>query len=303
MPGERSNGADPPCESREFNYTARKALKLTTGRRRIAGLVLEIGIPLMRISIVTPSFNQAQFIERTISSVLQQDHGDLEHIVVDGGSTDGTLDILRRYTGRITWISEPDRGQAHAINKGLRLATGDIVAWLNSDDTYEPGAHARVARYFAEHPGCRWVYGKCRIVDEADREIRSYITWYKNLLLSRYSFAKLLAENFISQPAVFWRRQLLDEVGYLNEQEHFCMDYEYWLRIGSRYPAGVIEAYLANFRYHRASKSGSVDKRQFEDELRLAQAFRSGHRFALLAHTVNYYKIVSAYRLLAVLGR
>jgi len=256
----------------------------------------------MRISVITPSFNQARFIERTIHSVLDQDQRDVEHIVVDGGSSDGTLDILRRYTGRIVWISEKDRGQTHAINKGLRLATGEIVAWLNSDDTYEPGALALVARHFMDHPDSRWVYGKCRIVNDADREIRPFITWYKNLLLAKFSFARLLAENYISQPAVFWRRRLLDEVGYLSEEEYFCMDYDYWLRIGSRSPAGVIDAYLANFRYHRASKSGSVNKKQFADELRLARAFRGEHPFAVLLHTANYVKIVAAYKLLEVLG-
>ena len=257
----------------------------------------------MRISVVTPSFNQAQFIERTIRSVLDQDYPDVEHIVVDGGSTDGTLDILRRYSGRIAWISEKDRGQTHAINKGLSMATGEIVAWLNSDDTYEPGAHSLVARHFADNPDCLWTYGKCRIINEADGEIRPFITWYKNLLLAKFDFAKLLAENFISQPAVFWRRQLLDEVGFLSEQEYFCMDYDYWLRIGSRYPAGVIDAYLANFRFHRASKSGSVNKKQFEDELRLARAFRKEHPIAILLHTANYFKIVSAYKLMEALGK
>jgi glycosyltransferase involved in cell wall biosynthesis len=257
----------------------------------------------MRISVVTPSFNQAPFIERTLRSVLDQSHRDVELIVVDGGSTDGTLEILERYTGRVAWQSGPDRGQAHAINKGLALATGEIVCWLNSDDTYEPGALGTVAAYFGGRPGCRWAYGRCRIVDEDDREIRTFITRYKNLLLARYSYPKLLAENFISQPAVFWRRELLAEVGPLNEREHFCMDYEYWLRLGSRYPAGVIDACLANFRYHRASKSGSVDPRQFADELRIARAFGGEHRLALLLHAVNYYKIVSAYKCLDALGR
>lgn len=257
----------------------------------------------MRISVVTPSFNQAPFIERTLRSVLDQDHRDVELIVVDGGSIDGTLEILRRYTGRIAWTSEPDRGQAHAINKGLAAASGEIVCWLNSDDTYEPGALGTVAHFFDERPGCHWAYGKCHIIDENDREIRTLITRYKNLLLARYSYPKLLAENYISQPAVFWRRELLDKVGLLDEREHFCMDYEYWLRLGARHPAGVIGAYLANFRYHRASKSGSVDHRQFADELRIARRYGAGHPVALLLHAANYYKIVSAYKCLEALGR
>src|SRR5438128_2672833 len=146
----------------------------------------------MRVSIVTPSYNQARFIERTIRSVLDQDHRDVEYIVVDGGSTDGTAGILERYSDRIVWTSERDRGQSDAINKGLHRATGEIVAFLNSDDTYEPGALSAVVAFFSANPEARWVYGKCRIIDENDVEIRRPITWYKNLLLRRYSYAKLL---------------------------------------------------------------------------------------------------------------
>src|ERR1022692_1731698 len=202
----------------------------------------------MKLTIVTPTCNQAQFIERTIDSVLRQEYPDLGYIVMDGGSTDGTLEILERYSGRLIWTSEADEGQSDAINKGLRMATGEIVAFINSDDTYERDALATVARYFAAHPEVKWAYGKCRIVDADDREIRKPITWYKNLLLRRYSYRKLLAENFISQPATFWRRQVHDEIGYLNEDEHYVMDYEFWLRLGQSYPAGVINRYLASFR-------------------------------------------------------
>ncbi|MFZ0041628.1 MAG: glycosyltransferase family 2 protein, partial [Solirubrobacteraceae bacterium] len=201
----------------------------------------------MKLSIITPSYNQAPFIERTIDSVLSQNYPDLEYIVMDGGSTDGTVDILKRYSSDLVWTSEPDGGQSDAINKGLRIANGDVVAFLNSDDTYVAGALAKVAAYFESHPQTMWAYGKCRIIDEHDQEIRRPITWYKNMMLRRYSFRKLLAENFISQPSTFWRRCLHDEIGYLNEEEHFVMDYEFWLRAGQRYPAGVIKNYLANF--------------------------------------------------------
>lgn len=257
----------------------------------------------MKLTIVTPSYNHAHFIERTIASVLDQGYPDLEYIVVDGGSTDGTVDILSRYSADLIWTSEKDRGQSDAINKGLRRATGDVVAFLNSDDTYEPGALARVAGYFEQHPEVQWAYGKCRIVDEHDKEIRRPITWYKNLLLRRYSYRKLLAENFISQPATFWRRQLHNEVGYLNEDEHYVMDYEFWLRLGRRYPAGVIPGYLAAFRMYDASKSGSLSNPQFRDELRVAKAFSNGDRLPILLHRFNYRKIVWTYGLMAKIRR
>ncbi len=259
----------------------------------------------MKISIITPSFNQAQFIERTIQSVLAQNYPNLEYIVIDGGSTDGTVEILKKYADRIIWKSEKDRGQSDAINKGLKLATGDIVAYLNSDDTYEPKTLQKVADYFSNPPAggqtAKWAYGKCKIIDETDQEIRKPITWYKNFLLKKYSYSKLLSENFISQPAVFWKREIHSELGFFNENEHFCMDYEFWLKIGQRYPAGVINDYLANFRYYSNSKSGSVNKKQFRDELRLARKFGANHPLSIFLHKINYYKITGIYWFLNLL--
>jgi len=255
------------------------------------------------ISIVTPSFNQAEFIERTIDSVLGQGYPGLEYIVVDGASTDGTVEILARFGDRIRWTSEKDSGQSEAINKGLRAATGDIVAFLNSDDEYLPGALFRVAEFFEHNPTTMWAYGKCRIVDADGDEIRRPITWYKNLLLRRYSYRKLLSENFISQPATFWRREIHDELGYFDEDDHWCMDYEFWLRVGSKHPAGVIDSYLANFRYHMASKSAKEDKVKFQEELRIAKRYAGGARAPLYLHRLNYFKIVGVYQALALLRR
>lgn len=257
----------------------------------------------MKVSIITPTFNQANFIERTIESILSQDHADIEYIVMDGGSTDGTVEILKKYSDRIIWKSKKDNGQSDAINKGLKIATGEIVAFLNSDDTYEAGAISAVINFFNENPTKKWAYGKCKIIDEHDREIRRPITIYKNLLLKKYSFAKLLTENFISQPATFWKKELHGEIGYFNEEEHFCMDYEFWLRIGQKYPAGVIDRYLANFRYYANSKSGSVNKKQFQDQFRLAKKFGRDHKIALMVHKFNYFKITSIYSLLNFLNK
>ncbi len=251
-----------------------------------------------KISIITPSYNQGKFIEKTILSILNQDYKNFEYIIMDGGSTDKTLEILKKYDDKIIWKSEKDNGQSNAINKGLKMATGDIMAYLNSDDTYEPNTFKKVAEFFQNNPDKKWVYGKCKIINEKDQEIRKWITAYKNLLLKNYSYKKLLTENFISQPATFWRKELLDEIGYLNEKEHFCMDYEYWLRIGQKYDAGVINDYLANFRYYSNSKSGSVNKKQFQDELRLAKKYNQGKIWPILLHEINYRKIVSIYRLL-----
>ena len=252
------------------------------------------------MSIITPSFNQAAFIERTIQSVLSQNYPDLEYIVMDGGSTDGTVEILQKYSDRIIWKSEKDNGQSDAINKGLQIATGEIVAYLNSDDTYEPDALQKVADFFEKNPDKKWVYGKCKIIDAEDHEIRKPITTYKNILLRKYSYAKLLSENFISQPATFWKAQIHSEIGFFNEMEHYCMDYEFWLRIGQLHPAGVIDSYLANFRYYTNSKSGSVNKKQFQDEFRLAKKFGANHPVSVFLHKVNYYKITGIYQILSL---
>lgn len=254
----------------------------------------------MKISIITPSFNQAAFIERTIQSVLSQNYPNLEYIVMDGGSTDGTVEILKKYSDRIIWKSEKDRGQSDAINKGLGIATGEIVAYLNSDDTYAPSALQKVADFFEHNPEKMWVYGKCKIIDAHDQEIRRPITAYKNWLLKDYSYPRLLSENFISQPATFWKRQIHAEMGFFNEMEHYCMDYEFWLRIGQKYPAGVINDYLANFRYYSDSKSGGVNKKQFQDELRLAKKFGAEYPWAMTLHQVNYYKITLIYQFLSL---
>ncbi len=256
-----------------------------------------------KISIITPSYNQAQFIERTILSVLNQDYQNVEYIVMDGGSTDGTLEILQKYADRLTWKSEKDNGQAEAINKGLKMATGDVVAYLNSDDTYDSGALTKVIDFFEQNPDKNWVYGKCKIIDENDREIRKPITAYKNLLLRKFSYSKLLSENFISQPATFWKREIHSQVGFFDESEHFCMDYEFWLRIGKNNPAGVIDDYLANFRYYTSSKSGSVNKKQFQDELRIAKKYSQGKILPIWLHEFNYWKIILIYRILNLFNK
>jgi glycosyltransferase involved in cell wall biosynthesis len=225
---------------------------------------------LPRISIITPSYNQAQFIEQTINSVLDQYYPDLEYIVMDGGSTDGTLDILHKYDGRLTWFSEIDRGQSDAINKGLVKATGDVIAFLNSDDLYEPGALLAVGNYFARHPEVSWLTGWCRTVDSRGKEIRKISTFYKQFWLLLRSYTALLVLDYISQPATFWRREVLEKVGNFDETLQFAMDYDYSLRVGRHYKLFVLPRYLARFRVHPASKAGATAHNQFDADLKIA---------------------------------
>jgi glycosyltransferase involved in cell wall biosynthesis len=256
---------------------------------------------LPKISIITPSFNQGTFIERTIKSVLEQNYPNLEFIVVDGGSRDATIDILKRYEGKVAWLSEKDSGQTDAINKGIRMATGEIIAYLNSDDVYEPGALRRVAEYFTAHPEAMWLTGRCRIIDEQDREVRRLITAYKNFLLRHYSYSLLLVTNPISQPATFWRRDVVTEFGLFDENEHLVMDYGYWLRMGKKYPLAVLDDYLAGFRVYSTSKTSSSFLTTFRRELELAKAYSPSVVLNAL-HCLSYAGIASIYLMLNSLG-
>jgi len=268
----------------------------------------------VKISVVTPSLNQARFISQSISSVIeQQGDFDVELFVMDGGSSDGTVEILKEYerkigrleTSRISlsWKSEKDMGQAQAINQGLRLSRGQVLAFLNSDDTYAPGALQRVADFFRRNPGLLWLTGKCRIINAQGREIRKGVTAYKNFWLRHYCYPLLLAENFLSQPATFWRRGLYEEFGELEENCHYSLDYEYWLRLGEKYRPGFIDEYLANFRVHPESKGGRGEKLRWGDGLDLIRRYGRPYGYILPLYLFNYVKMASAFRLLRWLGR
>ena len=168
---------------------------------------------LPQISVITPSYNSGLFIEQTIRSVLAQGYPKLEYIVIDGGSTDGTVDILHKYDGSLTWISEKDRGQSHAINKGFQMATGEVLAYLNADDVYEPGALVKVGNFITRHPQAYWVTGRCRFIDANDKEIRRVAAWYKYFWLLWGSYCALMVLDYVSQPATFWHREVIMQIG------------------------------------------------------------------------------------------
>jgi glycosyltransferase involved in cell wall biosynthesis len=220
-----------------------------------------------RISIITPSFNQAAFLEQTISSVIGQNYPNLEYIVIDGGSTDGSVDVIRKFQNHLAfWVSEKDRGQTHAINKGLQRATGDIIAYLNSDDFYLEGTLARVAEHFVRHPDVDLVHGRCRVVDEQGTKIGERcgsITRYEEILdLWDVWWNR---RNFV-QPEVFWTKRIGDRIGPFREELFWVMDYEYWLRIlhaGGR--VGFVDAELAAFRMQPNQKS--TQRERAADEL------------------------------------
>jgi len=257
---------------------------------------------LPHISVITPSFNQGKYIERTIKSVLEQGYPNLEHIIIDGGSTDGTAEIVKRYEKHLVWICERDNGQSDAINKGIRMATGDIICYLNTDDKFEPGALKTVGNILAQDPSVMWLSGRCRIIDEHDREIRRVISEYKNFLLDHYSYRLLLITNLISQPSTFWRRQIVEELGLFDESEHLAMDYEYWLRIGKRYSPKTVNRCLSSFRIHQSSKSAGSFLKMPRHELLIARKYSKSNLLNIM-HLLNYYGVCGLYSLLAVFSR
>ncbi len=188
----------------------------------------------MKVSIVTPSFNQGQYIGRTLQSVASQAGAEIEHVVFDGGSRDNTLDVLKNFSPPVRWISKKDKGQADAVNQGICATDGEILGWLNSDDIYYPGAIANVVEFFDQNPDIDVVYGMADHIDLEDKAFESYPS-------EPWDFERLKETCFICQPALFFRRRVVEKHGLLNESLNYCMDYEYWLRLGK---AGVRFAYL-----------------------------------------------------------
>ena len=215
-------------------------------------------------SIITPSFNQAAFIEEALASVQRQQVDHVEHWVIDGASTDGTVDLLSRYSAagdNLRWISEPDRGQSDALNKGFSRATGDIVGWLNSDDRYRHGCFEQVAKAFQEHPEVDIVYGDYTWINEHGRvlRIRREIEFNYFVLL----YHRVL---YIPSTATFFRRRIFEEGNRLNEAWQYAMDFDFFLRLATRgYRYRHIPAILADFRFHQHSKTCATPQKQLEE--------------------------------------
>lgn len=252
-----------------------------------------------KISIVTPSFNQARFLERTIVSVLSQNYPNLEYIIIDGGSTDGSPSIIKRYERDLAyWASEGDRGQADAINKGFRKSTGEILGWLNSDDTYAPGALRAVGRAFRSRPSMDVLHGNVHVIDAEDNRLGT------NRSVPFSPRACALGVQTLPQSSVFWRRELFFAAGLLNPAYHYLLDPELWLRFAARGARFVLtRAVLSNFRDHPyerkcAGTYGRVPVSRWSEEWREVSS-----RYAVYAPGSLPYGLLRGLHLLGRTGR
>lgn len=232
-----------------------------------------------RISVVMPSFNQALFLEEAVRSVLDQRSVDPELLVMDPGSTDGSRELLQKlgeeYGDRLRLYFEPDSGQSDAVNRGMKLASGEILGWLNSDDRLRPGALAEVLACF-EDDSPAWLYGRSGMIDEKGNAITSLIVRYKSWRGSSFSRLKLLTENFIPQMAVFWNRAMWDQAGGLDCSKHLDMDYDLWLRFAAIVPPRVLGEELSDFRVHGEAKGSRYAGEQLDAALATARSHASG---------------------------
>jgi glycosyltransferase involved in cell wall biosynthesis len=257
-----------------------------------------------RISIVTPTYNQANFISQTVQSVLGQKYPNLSYVVMDGKSSDNTAEVIKPFQSQLQFYSEKDKGQADAINKGIQLVLkndpqqSDIFAYINSDDYYLPQVFERVALEFAKYPDKMWLVGDAIIVGENNQSIQGPIRWYKRLWRSFLSNFILTVLNPIPQPAVFIRAAVVKKLGLFKTDLHYTMDYEYWLRLYQNLGRPILlNEPLAAFRIHSVSKGSTGFEAQFQEGYEVASQYTS-NSLALLLHRLHNQVIFLVYRLI-----
>lgn len=240
-----------------------------------------------KVSIITPSYNQAEFLPSTIESVLNQTYSDIEYFIIDGGSTDGSVEIIKSCQERLAgWISEPDRGQTDAINKGFAMANGDIIAWLNSDDTYLPYTIKSAVDYLQDNPDVGLVYGNANYIDKYGRTIGRFPAAQTSLDQLRQGYVH------IPQQAAFFRKSLWDQVGPLDPDFFFAMDYDLWVRLAAISGIQHIDQTWANFRLHQDAKTIAADDRCWPEMLKVH--YRDGGKWFSVIQMKYYLRKLAA---------
>lgn len=224
------------------------------------------------ISIVTPSYNQAEFLERTILSVLNQNYPNLEYIIIDGGSIDGSVGVIKKYEKYlVSWVSERDNGQADAINKGFQESTGEILAYINSDDTYTPGAFLKIAKAFNKNHEADIIFGNVNHIDTDDNLVAE-------CRFTKFNFTTLIYEGGnLHQPGAFWTKKIHDKVNGFNPKYQFCMDYDFFCRVAESGNMVYVREYLANFRKHKNSKSSTIEDIGALEHEEIARRYRKNN--------------------------
>jgi len=235
------------------------------------------------VSIITPSYNQVQYLEATIESVLAQGYPNIEYLIVDGGSDDGSVDIIRKYQEQISWwVSEPDQGQTDAINKGFSQATGQIFAWINSDDTYQPGAISQAVDFLSTHPEVGLVYGDVNFIDSSGQVIGTFNA-------QQTSYNRLRRGGvYIPQQAAFWRADLWHQVAPLDPSFFFALDYDLWVRLARVTKIHYTPRLWANFRLHDDAKTISADDRCWPEMLQVHR--RDGGSWFSIIYARYYFR-------------
>lgn len=249
----------------------------------------------MKFTIITITYNSVSYLEETMKSVLEQDEADFEYLIIDGGSTDSTLPLVKRYAAsdpRIRWVSEPDSGISDAMNKGIRMARGTVIAHLHSDDYYLPGTLQSVWNSFVKHPGAGWLVGRCRVVDGAGTLL------YEPPIPVELTFRQLLYRNLVPHPATFIKRSCFDEVGVFSENLRYAMDYDLFLRLSVRQSPLLLDRAVTAFRHHSGSLSSSAELSAYREEyqIRLFHIVTMGFMARIICW-INYLKQTTVMRL------
>ncbi|WKZ25994.1 MAG: glycosyltransferase family 2 protein [bacterium] len=248
------------------------------------------------ISIIIPSYNKVKYIEKTLRSIVTQKNVRVEVIIQDGGSTDGTLDIIKKYAKKypklIKFVSKKDDGQLDAINKGLKKAKGEIVTFINADDVYEKDALFTVAEYYKENPNALWFAGKGIVIDENDIEIAKIATVYKSFLLKFNLYNLLLMTNYLMQPSVFLTKKALRKYGLFTGTKFAVMEYDMWLKIGKDQMPVVIDMYLSKFRISEGSISSVMYNELFSMDIKIVRKHSKNVIFVYTHKINNYFRIL-----------